>query len=385
MKHREFFGGDAPEGNYQAEEQPQVRTPTDRKLEYLSSSVFPSENVRGSVTPTRAVVRPQTSHTPTPDIRTQQDQTFTIFGEVKPSAYPSKRQVAQPALRPAHQMSSSLFGRDFDYSPSRAPDKLPASTVDWRNVGSEVHRKDREFTASAMAQDQLRSNLDTTERYYGAKENGEVSRPAPVRAEGRHANKNIELASQLHTDDFYERAYPDSDPVVMDFDLAGLDPRMNSHELKRLCGNVHLISASTDVDPLKDRCTGTGRIQVRVTRQTEGSLQYMKTVLADQGIMVSPHRENAGRRNNLSGAAGVYWNDSRVEIEGRKRDEDLPPAKISMMKNLESHGKVFNGSAGTWSEEWKQSAVRNTKDSADLRVEREALSSWNHTRRQDRS
>ena len=376
MKYREFYGSDAPETNTYHEE-PQTR-PTDRRMDYLSSSVFPSDGQRTSVTPNRTT-RPQS--TLTPDSRSERGQNFTIFGEPKPERTAS-RPTAQPQLRSSHQLSSNLFDRNFEYSPATTRDKLSAATTDWRNVESEARRKDRDFTAEEMAQDQLRSQMYVSApRPVAAKENGDMGRPATsqVRTEGRYGPKNRDLASDMHSDSFYEQAYPDSTPTILDFDLNGLAPDMNAQELRRLCGNVHLVSASTDVDPVKDRCTGTGRVQVRITRQTEQSLTTMKTCLANEGISMTAHKENAGRKSNYSGTANVYWNDHRVEIEGRKRDEDLPPAKVAMMKNLESHGKAFNSAAGMWSEEWKQAASRQGKDTT--REEREALSAWNQMRR----
>lgn len=376
MKHREFYGGDAPDAEDHPEEPPS-RSTADRKLDYLSSSVFPTDGPRASVTPNRPA---RLQSTRTPDARSQKDQTFTIFGEVKPERS-TARPAPQPQLRPSHQLSSNLFDRNFEYSPNTARDKLSSSTMDWRNVESEARRKDRDFTAEEMAEDQLRSQLYVSAPRRVAKENGDLGRPATsqLRTEGRYGPKNRDLASDMHPDSFYEQAYPDSTPTILDFDLNGLGGHMNAQELRKLCGNVHLVSASTDVDPVKDRCTGTGRVQVRVTRQTESSLVTMKTNLANEGISMTAHKENAGRKSNYSGTANVYWNDHRVEIEGRKKDEDLPPAKVAMMKNLESHGKVFNSAAGMWSEEWKQAATRQGKDTT--REEREALSAWNQMRR----
>lgn len=372
MKRREFYGENAPEMTPAPEEEYHQKTPADHRLDYLSSSVLPGGVQRTSITPNR-VTRPQTS---------KPQESYTIFGEVKPE-YTASKSSAQPQLRPSHQLSSNLFDRNFDYSPSKAPDKLSASTMDWRHVDSEARRRDRDFTAGEMVQDQLRSQIYQTRGQVPVAKENSVSETGKttvsMRADGRYGAKNRDLASDLHSSGFYDRAFTDSSPVILDFDLSGLGPSMNSQELRKLCGNVHLISASTDVDPLKDRCTGTGRVQVRVTQQTEGNLLAMKTNLANQGISLSAHKENAGRKSNYSGTANVYWNDHRVEIEGRKKDEDLPPAKIAMMKNLESHGKVFNSTAGMWSEEWKQAASRQGKDST--RDEREALSAWNQTRR----
>jgi len=376
MKHREFYGGDAPDAE-EYQEEVQSRGSADRKLDYLSSSVFPTDNPRASTTPNRPT---RLQSTRTPDPRSQKDQSFNIFGEVKQERA-TARPAPQPQLRSTHQLSSNLFDRNFEYSPAPARDKLSASTMDWRNVESEARRKDRDFTVEEMAQDQLRSQLYVSAPRMTAKENGDLGRPATsqVRTEGRYGAKNRDLASDMHPDNFYEQAYPDSTPTILDFDLNGLGAHMNAQELRKLCGNVHLVSASTDVDPVKDRCTGTGRVQVRVTRQTEPSLVTMKTNLAKEGISVTAHKENAGRKSNYSGTANVYWNDHRVEIEGRKKDEDLPPAKVAMMKNLESHGKAFNSAAGMWSEEWKQAATRQGKDTT--REEREALSAWNQMRR----
>lgn len=52
--------------------------------------------------------------------------------------------------------------------------------------------------------------------------------------------------------------------VVVDLDVKGLPENVKADDLKKISGAKHVISAVVDEDAIRNVCTGTGRIKLRL-------------------------------------------------------------------------------------------------------------------------
>lgn len=65
-----------------------------------------------------------------------------------------------------------------------------------------------------------------------------------------------------------------------------------------MSGVKHVISATIDEDSIKNVCTGTGRIKMRLTN--EDNLESIKLKYVNAGITVIDHTDNAKKRSNFT-------------------------------------------------------------------------------------
>ena len=53
--------------------------------------------------------------------------------------------------------------------------------------------------------------------------------------------------------------------TIVDLDIGGLPEHVQPDDLKKLSGVKHIINATIDQDSIRNVCTGTGRIKIRIT------------------------------------------------------------------------------------------------------------------------
>ena len=80
-----------------------------------------------------------------------------------------------------------------------------------------------------------------------------------------HAAKQMELETSLAASNgFYEKAKQASrDPTsreIIDLELRNLPRSATSDDLRHIAGTKHTIKAETDIDAIKNECTGTGKL-----------------------------------------------------------------------------------------------------------------------------
>lgn len=67
--------------------------------------------------------------------------------------------------------------------------------------------------------------------------------------------------------------------MIVDFDVKGLAENVRADDLKKISGAKHIISAVVDEDAIRNICTGTGRIKLRLGGEDEidnVKLQFLK-------------------------------------------------------------------------------------------------------------
>jgi len=57
--------------------------------------------------------------------------------------------------------------------------------------------------------------------------------------------------------------------VVVDYNLKGLPETIKEEDLKKIAGVKHVISATVEHDNIKNVCTGTGNIKMRLDAESE--------------------------------------------------------------------------------------------------------------------
>ena len=65
-----------------------------------------------------------------------------------------------------------------------------------------------------------------------------------------------------------------------------------------MSGAKHVISATIDQDSIRNVCTGTGRVKLRLTN--EDNLESIKLKYVNAGFSVIDHNDNARKKSNFT-------------------------------------------------------------------------------------
>lgn len=91
---------------------------------------------------------------------------------------------------------------------------------------------------------------------------------------------------------------------------------MTQDKLKSIIGVKHVVGVETDIDNIKNTCTGTGRVKFRVG---EGeSAADVQTRLQAQGFEVKGFKQSTTKKIDYTNLAGVGWNNTHVERSERR-------------------------------------------------------------------
>jgi hypothetical protein len=85
---------------------------------------------------------------------------------------------------------------------------------------------------------------------------------------------------------------------VVDLDVKGLSEATQADDLKKISGAKHIISAVVDQDAIKNTCTGTGRIKLRLGGEDE--LVNVKLQFLKAGLGVQEHADDTKMKTNFS-------------------------------------------------------------------------------------
>lgn len=131
--------------------------------------------------------------------------------------------------------------------------------------------------------------------------------------------------THLNNDGFYEKFAncdwrPDSWQIV-ELKLKNLPPTATSEDIKATAGAKHIIETTTDIDNIKNECTGTGKFQCRLGEgeTKEQIVQRFK----NQGIEVENPNNCTRKVNNYKDLSTTNWKDHRLQVQERRLQDQF--------------------------------------------------------------
>jgi hypothetical protein len=85
---------------------------------------------------------------------------------------------------------------------------------------------------------------------------------------------------------------------VIDLDLQGLPSSIKEEDLKKIAGVKHVINTTIESDSIRNVCTGTGRIKLRL--QPEESSETVMLNFVKAGYAVQEHSENPKKKTGFT-------------------------------------------------------------------------------------
>lgn len=117
---------------------------------------------------------------------------------------------------------------------------------------------------------------------------------------------------------------------LYDLELKSIPSEMPLSTIKELCGGVHVVALSLDIDNFTGKSKGTARMKVR-TNETK-DIERIERIFKSKGVSVKEHQENIGRKTNYADCSNVNWSNPYQY----KRAVTPCGARETKMKNLES-------------------------------------------------
>lgn len=90
----------------------------------------------------------------------------------------------------------------------------------------------------------------------------------------------------------------DKQTVIVDLDVKGLGENTRPEDLKKISGVKHVISAVVDEDSIRNVCTGTGRIKLRLGGEDE--LDTVKLQFLKAGYGIQEHQDDSKKKTNFT-------------------------------------------------------------------------------------
>ena len=82
--------------------------------------------------------------------------------------------------------------------------------------------------------------------------------------------------------------------------MKGLNENVGADDIKRIAGVKHVISATVDEDSIKNVCTGTGRIKLRLNPTED--LDVVKLQFLKAGYGVQEHSDETNKKASFTKA-----------------------------------------------------------------------------------
>lgn len=86
--------------------------------------------------------------------------------------------------------------------------------------------------------------------------------------------------------------------MIVDLDLNGLSSETNPEHLKRVSGAKHIISVQLNSNSIKNSCTGTGRVKIRLNDGE--NLDVIKLRFIEAGYDVKDHDEKTTKKSQFT-------------------------------------------------------------------------------------
>lgn len=339
-KLQEFHGGLTCEFNNKKEERVEsspIKNARQAKEENLYSSHF--ENKRAPHTPQILKENNQLSDF-TPQLRKAEMHSSAIFDERKVIEIP-KEQVEKEddTARRTNANFSDLFGTVY-HSPQKKPSEKLISSSSKGSDKSSNSGKAETYDPKLQAYKNLRASHESY-RPPVMNEAPEIEKQIPLNLYGSpsKAMKAKELTSSLQNFKDYTPVLASRESNLVELNLKGLATDTTDEDLKKICGSVHIVSATAEIDNFTGKCKGTGVIKVRTNSLREKDLRSLHLVLQEKGI--------------------DFKNPEKKAKVVKSKPQEVS-AFVAKVKNLES-SEVF-GNVGRSSNQYKQNLKPSSVD-----------------------
>jgi hypothetical protein len=329
-KQKEFNSGFSPIRKDEEEQQASpCMTARERKMKD-SISIFDRKVFHPEVKPREI----KENIKPDYDPRNRKAENFSseVFETRKLSEYKKPLEVREnDDDRRKNHMFSDLFGRAS--SPQR--EKVKERLIPTEHYFAANGRQNLDYDPSQQTGKNLSSNIGFGEQPSRLERN----RPKTPQVFKSTSNSGVveSLPNTSKTAELY------------DLDLFSVPSQMTSACLKEICGGVHVVSLSLDIDNFTGLCKGTGRMKLRLNDISD--LSRVEKVFKSRGIQVKAMKANLGRKSNYSEISNVSWHHP---YDYKKSTTPLG-ARESKMRNLES--TVFEGQV-----KWTDRQVESFQD-----------------------
>jgi hypothetical protein len=194
---------------------------------------------------------------------------------------PAPRNVTPEAKKFRHHLESNVFNHSFSYPPRATDDK---SDTDKR---SEASPEKSEYCPLARKAKMLGySKLNIEPKNEDKLEGFEGLKNSPRSLKAKELIGSYQKTSAQVT----------GEASIYEFSLSNLPEALDSNEIKKLCGNVHIVNLETDIDNLTGKCKGTARIKVRATSKKSKDINDLQLNLAQKGIDLKEYVPSTGKK-----------------------------------------------------------------------------------------
>ena len=90
---------------------------------------------------------------------------------------------------------------------------------------------------------------------------------------------------------------------LFDLELSSIPESYTAPQIKELCGGIHVVSLTVDIDNFTGTCRGLGRLKVRTNESKD--IERLEKVFRYKGIRIQQHSENVGRKTNYAEISNV--------------------------------------------------------------------------------
>lgn len=216
--------------------------------------------------------------------------------------------------RKKNHLFSDLFGRNASPTREKVKDKL-VPTENYYNAKS---RQNLEYDPRGQTSKHLASQIEIGEGTVKNQRNRPMT-PQYTQVESR--SMGIQNNTSIATP---------GPAKLSDLELCNVPGHFNASAIKELCGGLHVVSLTLDIDNFTGACKGSGSLKIRTNNPSD--LTQLSQTLKSKSIQIKEKQENLGRKSNYAEVSNVSWHHP---FDYKKSSTPLG-ARESKMKNLES-------------------------------------------------
>lgn len=327
-KQKEFNGGFSPSKQKDEENFPDREnlTARERKLQDRVS-VFDSHKCTNTgKNPVKQVckenIRPELYN---PKNRKGENFSSEVFGDRTVHEYKKPADVKENEDdRKKNHMFSDLFGRTSSPNREKVKDRL----IPMQSYYNANSRQNLEYDPRGQICKHLASQIDIGDSPLRVARN----RPKTPQEWNDGVRKGSEQRSVC-----VEQTGP---AQLYELEVNSVPSHFTAAMLKELCGGLHVVSLTLDIDNFTGSCRGTGLLKIRTNNKSD--LSQLTQTLKSKSIQLKEKQENLGRKSNYSEVSNTTW----FHPYDYKKSSTPLGARESKMKNLESS---FFSSQVKWS------------------------------------
>ena len=250
-----------PEDNPKENTKPPLYNPNIRKNEILTSNVFEERVVQEYKKPVQSREN---------DEERRKNHLYSdLFG------LSSNNRLEKPAerLQAASHFLSTSSKPSAKYDPRDQPLKNLASSIEIGESPTKIPRN-RPKTPQASYTPRFQDSLPTASQM-----------------------KQHELSTLYPNNQNPKKA------ELFDLELSSIPESYTAPQIKELCGGIHVVSLTVDIDNFTGTCRGLGRLKVRTNESKD--IERLEKVFRYKGIRIQQHSENVGRKTNYAEISNV--------------------------------------------------------------------------------